>query len=68
MYKCVWSHDFAHIDHTNRCWINQETVKLAVEFTHHLFDTTVEAHCVRDNGTNANQWLTVSDWLRVGVV
>ena len=25
----------------------------------------VEAHCVADKGTIANQWLIVSDWFRV---
>ena len=27
----------------------------------------VEARYIRDEGTDANQWLTVSDWLRVRV-
>ena len=32
---------------------------------HHLLNTMVEAHCVRDKGTSANQWVIVCDWLRV---
>ena len=37
---------------------------------HDLFDTVVGTHWVRDKGTNGNQWLTVSDWLRpvIGLV
>ena len=33
----------------------------------HLFYNMVDAHCVRDKGTTANQWLIVSDWVRVRV-
>ena len=29
--------------------------------------TMVGAHCVRDKGANAHQWLIASDWLRLGV-
>ena len=38
-----------------------------VDIVDHLLDTMVEAHCVRDKGTSGNQWLIVSDWLRVRV-
>ena len=33
-----------------------------------LFNSTVHYDCVRDKGTDANQWLIVSDWLRFRVI
>ena len=42
--------------------------KIEQSSSHSTLPGVVEAQCVRDNGTTANnQWLIVPDWLRVRV-
>lgn len=51
--------------HPRGLWFGTARETLEASRVDHLLDTTVEAYCVRDKGSNTDQWLIAPDKVRV---